>query len=60
MDELIDAMQRQAGISGDEAHNPVAAMLALFNAELPSPLMSHIPAMLDHSEPRTSDDNGRT
>jgi hypothetical protein len=53
MDELIDAVQRQAGISAKQAAIAVCAMLAFLSARLPSPLVGRIQALLEkNGEPR--------
>jgi len=50
MDELIDAVQRQAGISEEEARQAVAATMAFFSARLPSPLVGRIRALLEATD----------
>jgi len=47
MDELIDAVQRQAGISEEQAAIAIAAILGFLNARLPSPLVGRIQALLE-------------
>jgi hypothetical protein len=49
MDELIDAVQRQAGISEQQAEIAVGAMLAFLSARLPSPLVGRIQALFDNN-----------
>ena len=59
MDELIGAVQRQAGISEEKARLAVAAMLAFLSARLPSPLVGRIQALLDtNSDQRPQRDGG--
>jgi hypothetical protein len=50
MDELIDAVQRQAGISEEEARKAVAATMAFFSARLPSPFVGRIRALLEAAD----------
>jgi hypothetical protein len=52
MDELIDAVQRQAGISDEQAKIAVAAMLSFLSARLPSPLVGRIQALLENNASR--------
>jgi hypothetical protein len=47
MDELIEAVQRQAGISREQAMLAVSAMVAFLSARLPSPLVGRIQVLLD-------------
>ena len=49
MDELIDAVQRQAGISAEQAEIAVCAMLAFLSARLPSPLVGRIQSLFDNN-----------
>ena len=49
MDELIDAVQRQAGITAEQAALAVSATLAFLSARLPSPLVGRIQALLDNA-----------
>jgi len=57
MDELIQAVQRQAGVSSEQAQIAVAAMLTFLSARLPSPLFGRIRALLD-GDPRTRLEDG--
>jgi hypothetical protein len=50
MDELIDAVQRQAGISEEQAARAVAAMVSFLSARLPSPLVGRIQALLEKTD----------
>ncbi len=59
MDELIQAVQRQAGVSYEQAQIAVAAMLTFLSARLPSPLIGRIRALLD-SDPRARSENSNT
>ena len=58
MDELIDAVKRQAGISGEQAQVAVATILAFLSVRLPSPLVGRIQALLDNGKPGSSDSHG--
>jgi hypothetical protein len=49
MDELIDAVQRQAGISEEQAEIAVSAILTFLSARLPSPLVGRIQALLENT-----------
>jgi hypothetical protein len=59
MDQLIDAVQRQAGISNEQAQRAVAAMLSFLSARLPSPLVGRIQSLFDQGEPSDRTDNER-
>jgi hypothetical protein len=50
MEELIDAVQRKAGFSAEQAAMAVAAMLAYLGARLPSPLVGRIQALLEQAD----------
>ena len=50
MEELIDAVQRQAGLSEEEARKAVVATMAFFSARLPSPLVGRIRALLEGTD----------
>jgi len=52
MDELIEAVQRQAGISSEQATLAVSVMLGYLTARLPSPLVGRIKILLDRGEGR--------
>jgi len=57
MDELIGAVQRQAGITPEQAALAVSATLTFLSARLPSPLVGRIQALLDNaSDPRPQGD----
>ena len=56
MDQLIDAVQRQAGISNEQARRAVAAMLSFLSARLPSPLVGRIQSLFDQDEPSAHSD----
>jgi len=60
MDELIDAVQRQAGISEEQAAIAVSAILAFLSARLPSPLVGRIQALLESIDQRPQRDYGST
>jgi hypothetical protein len=49
MDELIEAVRRQAGISREQADLAVSAMVAFFSAKLPSPLFGRIQSLLSNA-----------
>ena len=49
MNELIDAVQRKAGISEEQAAIAVSAILAFLSARLPSPLVGRIQALLENT-----------
>jgi hypothetical protein len=57
MDQLIEAVQRQAGISTEQAQRAVAAMLSFLSARLPSPLVGRIQSLFDPAEPGDRSDN---
>jgi hypothetical protein len=50
MDELIDAIQRQAGVSREQARVAVTAMVVYLSAKLPSPLIGRIQSLLDNGQ----------
>jgi hypothetical protein len=52
MDELIEAVRRQAGISREQADLAVSAMVAFFSAKLPSPLFGRIQSLLSNPPSR--------
>lgn len=63
MDELIQLVAREAGISADQAACAVAAMLGYLTARLPSPVVGRIREQLDAiATPRKPDrgDGGKT
>jgi len=52
MDELIEAIQRQAGVSREQARVAVTAMVAYLSSKLPSPLIGRIHSLLDNGQRR--------
>jgi hypothetical protein len=56
MDRLIDTVQRQAGISRDQAQMAVTAIIGFFKAQLPSPLVGRIQAFLENDRALPEDD----
>jgi hypothetical protein len=58
MDELIEVVQRQAGISRDQAKLAVSAMVAFFSAKLPSPLVGRMQSLLDNPHESNRPDTG--
>jgi hypothetical protein len=52
MDELIEAIQRQTGVSREQAKVAVTAMVAYLSAKLPSPLIGRIQSLLDSGQNR--------
>jgi hypothetical protein len=52
MDDLIEAVQRQADISNEQATLAIAAVLGFLTARLPSPLVGRIQGLLDNRDDR--------
>jgi hypothetical protein len=50
MDELIEAIQRQADVSREQARVAVTAMVGYLSAKLPSPLIGRIQSLLDNGQ----------
>jgi nucleoid DNA-binding protein len=59
MNELIEAVQRQAGISSEQATLAVSVMLSFLNARLSSPLVGRIQTLLENSEAHDHTDTHR-
>jgi hypothetical protein len=49
MHDLIGAVQRQAGITEQQAEIAVSAMLSFLSARLPSPLVGRIQSLFDNN-----------
>jgi len=61
VDELIQLVAREAGISSAQAARAVSAMLGYLTARLPSPIVGRIHEQLDATQsPRKADAGGGT